>query len=207
MIFFRNAFNLSALSTCQHSAVCRKASKNQLLCGCSYSVLPASVSFLFSLTCTLIAASQAKLQEPADSILEVTLSRPANAAIRLHPLSNILCIWPNCKSSSEMRTWKIKYESRGNRSWNHTYTDGCSFRAMEKSTGVIEGADEVQKAGGVRWRTGTSLTGSMVWGEFPLLEYRASIVFRNSIAAPVRFFTQHNWNHWAFSTKKKQYVL
>ena len=35
-------------------------------CVAAPSVLPVSVSFLFFLTCTLIAASQAKLQEPAD---------------------------------------------------------------------------------------------------------------------------------------------
>lgn len=66
MIFFRSVFNLSALSACQRSTICQKASKNQLLCVCAASVLLVSVSFLFSLTCTLIAASQAKLQEPAD---------------------------------------------------------------------------------------------------------------------------------------------
>lgn len=86
-----------------------------------------------SLTFPLIAVRPAKLQETANWILEVALSRLACVVIPLHGLFNI----SKCKRSLEITKWEDqkRNESELNRRHRHDDTDpgGCFFTATEKS--------------------------------------------------------------------------
>lgn len=73
-------------------------------------------------------------------------------------------------------------------------------------------ADEVQsdrQSEQKRKRTGTSLTGSIERGEFPLLAYRTAVVPRHSVVAPSQIKPSvlkplQSWKCWTFSRKKKK---
>lgn len=76
--------------------------------------------------------------------------------------------------------------------------DWCLFTAMEKSTGAMGGADEVQSDRQSEGKWEEIVEAGMYrdipdWnsGESPLLVYRASIVLKYFILTPVRFHTLH----------------